>query len=154
MTDKPNNLIMVGKWVRNSFLFAIMTTLFMFEGSLSSHAYGSDLLPTNPTTEFKLDFNQTDNLNKITLPIGDLLNDALKGLRLDQKMNISTNIPISLIKNPSQNIDFSKFFSSSSVTSNDLMSFLKEASITGINLTILVISITSQILKGILGALK
>ncbi len=52
------------------------------------------------------------------------------------------------------NIDFSKFFSSSRVSSNDITGFLKEAAITGINLTILVISITTQILKGLLSAFK
>ena len=149
-----NNLIMVGKWARNYFLFGIIAILFMFDGALSSYAYVSDSPTTDPLTEFKLDFNQTDSLNNITLPINDLLDNALRGLKLNQVINIGTGIPMSPIKNPSQNIDFSRFFSSSSVSSNDLMSFLKEAVITGINLTILVISITSQVLKGILSVIK
>ena len=50
--------------------------------------------------------------------------------------------------------DFSKFFSSSRVSSNDLMSFLKEAGLTAINLTILVITTAVGVLKGILGGIK
>ena len=64
------------------------------------------------------------------------------------------NVPDSLIKNPSTKIDLGKFFSSSRVSSNEVASFLKEAVMTGINLSILIISITTQVLKGLLEALK
>ena len=149
-----NNLIMVGKWVRKYFLFGIITTAFMFNGVISSFAYVSDSLTTDSLTEFKLNFNQTDSLNSIALPINDLLDNALKGFKLNQGINIGTGIPVSPTKNPSQGIDLSRFFSSSSASSDDLTSFLKEAAVTGINLTILVISITLQVLKGLLSVLK
>lgn len=58
------------------------------------------------------------------------------------------------INNITTDIDFSKFFSSSRVSPNDIMSFLKEATVTAINLTILIISITSQVLKGLLSVIK
>ena len=139
--------------MRNCFLFGIIITVFIFNGVTSSFAY-VPVPDQSTTTEFKLDFNQTDSLNNIILPINDLLDNALRGLKLNQVINIGTGISMSPIKNPFQNIDFSRFFSSSSVSSNDLMSFLKEAVITGINLTILVIFITSQVLKGILSVIK
>lgn len=139
-------------------MFGIIITAFMFsENILPSHAYVIDATtPVNfsKSAEFNLDLNSLDKINEITLPVNDLINNAIKGLRFNQNLNIGTGIPVSPIKNPSQTIDFNKFFSSSKVSSNDLTGFLKEAAVTGINLTILVISITSQVLKGLLEAIK
>lgn len=151
-----NNLGTVGKWGGASFLFGLVVTAFMFGQNLIAHA---DVIETVSTgsyrpTELKLNLDPISNLKNITLPVNDLINSALNGLRFNQNLNIGTGTPLSPIKTPSQGIDFSKFFSSSKVSSNDVMSFLKEAAITGINLSILIISITTQILKGILGALK
>lgn len=153
-----NNLIAVGKWGGASFLFGAIITAFIFGGNiLSSHAYVIDA--TTPASfsqpaEFKLDFDSVGKINEITLPVNDLINDAIKGLRFNQNINIGTGVSPSPIRNPSQAIDFNKFFGSSKVSSNDITSFLKEAAVTGINLTILVISITSQVLKGLLSVIK
>ena len=153
-----NNLGVVGKWSGISFLFgvAITTTTFVFGGNLSLYAYVSDAVSTSSSqpTEFKLDLNPISKITDITLPVNDLINNAIKGLKFNQNINIGTWIPLSPTKNSSQNIDFSKFFSSSKVSYTDVTSFLKEAAITGINLTILIISITTQVLKGLLSALK
>ena len=149
-----NNLIAVGKWGGTSFVPGFMIAAFMFGGNLPSYAYESDKILLNQPTELKLDFNQIGKINEITAPVNNLINSAINGLRFDQNINIGTWIPISPVKNSPQNTDFSKFFSSSTVSQNDIMSFLKEASITGINLSILIISITSQVLKGILSVLK
>jgi hypothetical protein len=152
-----NNLGMVGKWGGASFLFGIAATSFVFgfAGNTSLRAYVGETIPENfPNTQLNLDFNSTGKLNEVTAPLTNTINGFLKSFRLNRNINLGTGIPSSPIKSPSQAIDFSKFFSSSKVSSNDVMSFLKEAAVTGINLTILVISITSQILKGLLGALK
>lgn len=167
-----NNLGMVGKWGGASFLFGVTITAFIIvpTASLSrildsfgigrgnfplrTYAYVLDTIPVNQPTELKLDFNQISKANDMTLPVSDFINSALNGLRFNQNPNIGTTTPSSSIKSPSQNMDFSKFFSSSSVSTNDAMSFLKEAAVTVINLTILIISITTQILKGLLGVLK
>ncbi|MEK7121129.1 MAG: hypothetical protein AAB857_00300 [Patescibacteria group bacterium] len=152
-----NNLGTVGKWGGVSFLFGITITAFIFGGNLPLRAYVSETISTSPypSTEFNLDLNPISKINDITAPVNDLINNAIKGLRFNQNVNIGTGgIPLSPKKSPSQNIDFSKFFSSSAVSSNDLTSFLKEAVVTGINLTILVISITTQVLKGILSVIK
>ena len=170
-----NNLDTVGKWV--SFLFGVAVAVFILvpiasqsrildflrigRGSPFVYAYVSDVIPTSSyqPAELKLDLNPLDSvgqINDITLPVNDLINEAIKGLRFDQVINIGTGIPLSPIKSPSQNIDFdfNRFFSSSRVTPNDLTSFLKEAAITGINLSLLIISITTQVLKGLLNVLK
>ena len=154
-----NNLGVVGKWSGISFLFgvAITTTTFVFGGNLSLYAYVSDAVSTSsyqPSTEFKLDLNPISKITDITAPVDNLINSALNSLKFNQNINIGTWIPLSPTKNSSQNIDFSKFFSSSKVSYTDVTSFLKEAAITGINLTILIISITTQVLKGLLSALK
>ena len=153
-----NNLIMVGKWGGASFMLGTIITAFIFGGNiLSSHAYVIDT--TTPASfskpaDFKLDLDSIGKINEVTLPINNLINDTLKGLRFNQNMNIGTGIPVSPIKNSFKNIDFNKFFSLSKVSSNDVTGFLKGAATTGINLTILVISITSQVLKGLLSVLK
>ena len=156
-----NNLTAVGKWSGPTFMFGVFIVILMFGNNINfSHAYVIDEMPSSksyPNSEFKLDLNPLDSTNKlndITLPVNNLINDTLKGLRFNQNMNIGTGTPVSPIKNASVNIDFDKFFSSSKVSSNDITSFLKEAAVTGINLSILVISITSQVLKGLLSVLK
>src|SRR3989338_9698356 len=143
-----NNLKEVGKRGEFSFLFAITIVVFVFGINFPLHAYASE------TSELKLDLNPINQINNITLPVNDLINNAIKGLKFDQVINIGTGIPLSPIKSPSQNIDLNKFFSSSKVSSTDIMSFLKEAAITGINLSILIMTITSQVLKGLLSVLK
>lgn len=145
-----NNLIKIGKRGELSFVIGVTITtfIFMFGGNFFAYAYMSseDAIPSNSSQE-----TYPSSINKIsdaTLPVNNLINEAIKGFRFNQNVNIGTGIPTT------PKIDFNKFFSSSNVSSNDLTSFLKEAAITGINLTILVISITTQILKGLLGALK
>lgn len=150
-----NNLGTVGKWGRASFLFGAAVTALMFEGNTYSYAYVSETnIPVNQQTELKLDFNSVNKINDITAPVTNLINSAINGIRLNQGINIGTGIPLSPIKNPSQNIDFDSFFTLSKISSNDITSFLKEAAITGINLSILVISITTQILKELLSVIK
>lgn len=151
-----NNLGVVGKWGGISFLFGLAITAFMFGGNPLVYAYVADTIATDSyqPTELKLDLDPIGKINDITLPVNDLINNALKGLRLNQNLNIGTGTPLSPIKSPSQNIEFNKFFSSSNVSSNDVMGFLKEAAITGINLSILIISITTQVLKGLLSVLR
>jgi len=98
-------------------------------------AYILETTPTNLNqTEFKLDL--------------DVVNSAINSLKSNQGSSPS------ITKNISQNIDFNRFFSSSRISYGDVTSFFKEAAVTGINLTVLVISITSQILKGLLSVLK
>ena len=149
-----NNLIAVGKWGDKKFLFGIVIPIFIFGFNFNAYAYTTDptLSGSAKSTELNLDLNSLDKIDEITLPINDLINNAVKGLRFNQVLNIGTGIPSSPIKNAS--LDFNKFFSSSKVSSNDLTSFLKEAAVTAINLTILVISITTQVLKGVLSAIK
>ncbi|OGN01777.1 MAG: hypothetical protein A3G51_02250 [Candidatus Yanofskybacteria bacterium RIFCSPLOWO2_12_FULL_43_11b] len=149
-----NYLGAVGKWGVASFLVGIAVTALMFNGSLPLRAYVIDTIPANKSTELKLDLNPINQINDITASVNDLINNAINGLRFDQMINIGTGIPLSPVKSPSQNIDFSKFFSSGNVSYNDISSFLKEAAVTGINLSILIISITSQVLRGILSVLK
>lgn len=149
-----NNLLSkIGKWGGLSFLFGITLTAFMFGDNVSlpayTYAYTLDTMSTNSyqPTEFMLDFNPTEKINDITAPVNNLINSAINGLRF--------GVSPSPIKSPSQqDIGFDKFFGSSRVSSGDIMSFLKEAAVTGINLTILVISITTQVLKGLLSVLK
>ena len=149
-----NDLIAVGKGGNKKFLFGILAIFILgFGFNFTAHAYTTDSTPSNPA-ELKLDLNSMGKINETTLPINDLINKAIKDLRFNQNMSIGTGIPVSPIKNPSADIDFDRFFSSSRVSSNDLTSFLKEAAITGINLGILIISITSQVLKGLLSVLK
>lgn len=154
-----NNLITVGKWPGYSLLLGIISIIFILGNiSLLAHAYVSESSATNSyqSTEFKLDLNPISNLNKvndITAPVDDLINSALNGLRFNPNINIGGVSP-SPIKSPSLNMDFSKFFSSSEVSSKDITSFLSEAAITVINLSILIISITSQVLQGLLSVLK
>lgn len=129
-----NNLIKTtGKWGLASFLFGVVITASTFGGNISVRAYVLDTIstPISKPIELKMDFNP--------MPIKNLINSSVNGLNT---------------KSSSQNIDFSKFFSSSKVSYTDLTSFLKEAAITGINLTILIISITTQVLKGIFGVIK
>ncbi len=151
-----NNLGAVGKWGGVSFVFGIAITALMFGGNFPSYAYVLDAVSTSSyqPIELKLDLNQASKINDITAPVNNLIKGALNGFKFNQNIDIGTWMPISPIKNPSQAIDFSKFFSSSKVSYTDVASFLKEAAVTGINLTILIISITTQILKGILSTLK
>jgi len=163
----------MGKWGGASFLFGLVITAFVFGGNplRASYAYMADAVATEsyqPTeivkaglrmaqetslsTEFMID--PTTNLNDITLPVNELINDTLNGLKLNQGFNMGTGVTPSPIKTPSVDIDFNRFFSSSRVSSNDVMSFLKEAAITGINLSILIITITAQVLKGLLEVIK
>ncbi len=143
-----NNLGTIGKWGGVSFLFGVSITAFVFGGNFPVSAYVAEtVIPaTYQPTPFKIDLNSVNKINDVTAPVNNLINSAVNSL----KFNISTAIPLSPIKNISQNVDFSRFFSSSRVSSNDIMSFLKEAAVTTINLTIVVISITSQVLKGLL----
>jgi len=142
-----NNLKAVGKWGGISFLFGIIITSFIFgrtslrslamivQANFPLQAYILETTPTNLNqTEFKLDL--------------DVVNSAINSLKSNQGSSPS------ITKNISQNIDFNRFFSSSRISYGDVTSFFKEAAVTGINLTVLVISITSQILKGLLSVLK
>ena len=154
-----NNIGTIGKWGGASFLFGVAVTAFVFGKNLPLYAYVSDVIPTSSYQPLQLDLNPLDSvgqINDLTLPVNELINEAIKGLRFDQVVNIGTGIPLSPIKSPSQNIDFdfNRFFSSSRATPDDITSFLKEAAITGINLSILIISITTQVLKGLLSVLK
>ena len=152
-----NNIGTIGKWGGASLLFGVAVTAFVFGKNFPLYAYVSDVIPTSSYQPLQLDLNPLDSMgqiNDLTLPVNELINEAIKGLRFDQVVNIGTGIPLSPIKSPSQDIDFNKFFSSSTVSSGDITSFLKEAAITGINLSLLIISITTQVLKGILSALK
>lgn len=138
---------MIGKRGGISFLLGLTVTAFNFGGDRLVHAYvGETVVPT----QLKIDLNPASKINEITAPLNNFINSALNGFRLNKNINIGTGIPISPIKSPSQVTDFSKFFSSSKLSANDVMSFLKEAAVTGINLSILVISVTAQVLKGIL----
>lgn len=151
-----NNLGTIGKWGGIILLFGIIIVIFMFGRNFPLSAYVSDAVSTSSYSkpEFKLDLNPISNINDITLPVNDLINDALNGLRLNKDINFGTAVSPSPIKSPSKNIDFNQFFSSSKVSSDDITSFLKEATITGINLTLLIIDITMQVLKGLLSILK
>lgn len=148
-----NNLSAIGKWGGAGFLSGIAITVFMFGGNYLARAYVVETVPMNsyqPNAKFKLDFNPISKINEVAAPVNYLINS----LKFNRDINIGTWVPLSLMKSPSQNTDFSRFFGSSKVSSNDIMNFLKEAAITGINLTILIISITIQILKGLISVLK
>src|SRR3989344_867688 len=152
-----NNLDKVGKWVgKTSSLFGVIITFFTVIEIFSLNTYAVDTIPASSSkpADFKLDLNSISKINKLTLPVNDLLNEAIKGLRLNEGVNIGTGIPVSPIKSPSQDMDIGKFFGSSTVSTNDVTSFLKEAAVTGIKLSILIVSITTDIVKGILSALK
>jgi len=152
-----NNLGTIGKWGGTNFLFGFVVTAFVVSGTLSAHAFVLETNPlpsTQPATQLQTDLNSIGKLNNIAAPLTNLINNAIKSFGLSPKVNIGTGIPLSPIKNPSQGIDFSKFFSSSNVSSTDVLGFLKEAALTAINLTILVFSIASQVLKGILSVFK
>lgn len=150
------NLNAIGKWVGISFFFGLIIITFVFGGNFPLRAYVLDTVSTSSYSkpEFKLDLNPINNINDITVPVNDLINSTLNGLRLNKNINFGTGVSPSPIKSPSKNIDFNQFFGSSKVSSGDVTSFLKEATITGINLTLLVIDITSQVLKGLLSILK
>lgn len=132
----------------------VMLVTFMFGDNLSlfNYTHADTIEDTKSTNsyqpiEFKLDFNPTEKIKVITAPVNNLINSAINGFRL--------GVFPSPIKSPFQpDIGFNKFFGSSRVSSNDLASFIKEAAVTGINLTILIFSITSQILKGLLEAIR
>lgn len=149
---------MIGKWGGISFLFGVAITAFMFGGNYPARAYIAETVPTSlyQPTELKLDLdlNPIGKINEVTAPLNNFINGTLNSLK--QNLNIigGTGVSPSPIKSPSQTIDFSKFFSSSNVSSNDVVGFLKEAAVMGINLTILVISITAQVLKGLLSVLR
>lgn len=54
----------------------------------------------------------------------------------------------------SRGMDFSRFFSLSTISQGDVTGFFKEAVIIGIKLSILIISITTQVITGLLGVFK
>lgn len=126
-----NNLGQIGKWGnRVVFLFKIVVVALIFVPFVSVASQSRIL---------------------------DSLGIEIKGFGLNPGININTEAPSrsNLIKRSSaKNIDLSKFFSSSTISSNDVTSFLKEAVVISIELTILIISITAQVLKGLLSALK
>lgn len=126
-----NNLGQIGKWCNRAvFLFRIVVVAFIFVPFVS--------VASQPR-------------------ILDSLGVEIKDFGLSPGKNIGTEAPSrsNLIKRSSaKNIDFSKFFSSSTISSNDITSFLKEAVVISIELTILIISITAQVLKGLLSAFK
>lgn len=147
-----NNLGTVGKWGRASFFFGLAVTVFIFQGNRPIHAYVVETMPATSyqPTELKLDFNSVGKINDVTAPLTNLINNAIKSFGLSPSVNIGTSSPLNPTKNPSQGIDFSKFFSSSNASITDITGFLKEAAVTVINLTILVFSVASQVLKGLL----
>jgi len=152
-----NNLDKVGKWVgKASSLFGVIITFFIVIEIFSLNTYAVDTIPASSSkpVDFKLDLKSISKINELTLPINDLINEAVKGLRLNEGVNMGTGIPVSPIKSPSRDIDIGKFFSRSIISSDDVTSFLKEAAVTGIKLSILIVSITTDIVKGILNALK
>lgn len=145
-----NNLGEVGKWGGVSFLFGIILTVLVSGTNFSLRAYILDPISTNPNqpTELKLNYNPISNINDTAAPVNNIIKNAINSFKLN-------GVSPSPIKSPSaQNLDFSKFFSSSTASSNDIFSFLKEAAVTVINLTIVVISITVQVFKGVFSALK
>ena len=136
-----NNLGKVGKWGGSKLLFTVALMVFVFVPIASQ----SKILDSTQSTELKLDFDPISEINDITALVNNLINSILNGPRLNKNINTGTRIPYR---------DFSKFFSSSIISSDDILIFLKEAAVTGFNLTILVISITAQILKGLISVLK
>ncbi len=155
-----NNFIKtIGKWGAASFVFGIAISGFILGKNnipnIPLRAYISDISTSSyQPTELQLKLDPLSNLNNITLPVNDIIKNTLDGLKLVPGINIGTGVSPSPIKMPSQNIDFSKFFSSSRVSPNDVIGFLKEAAITGINLSLLIITITTQVLKGVLSVIK
>lgn len=152
-----NYLDPMGKWGGNKFLFGTVIAVFVFMGGLLTlRAYELDSVSTgsNQQEKFKFDLDPINKVNDITAPVNNLIKGALNILKLNQGIDIGTGIPVSLTKRPIQTTDFSKFFSSSKISFNDLIGFLKEAAITSINLTMLIISITTQILKGLLSIIE
>lgn len=134
-----NNLGIIGKWGAR-FLLGVVVATFV----LAPIAYASE-------TKLKLDLSPINKINEATAPINNVFSSVQRIFKLGQSIN---GTPISISSGSSQDTDFSKFFSSSRITTNDVTSFLKEAVKTGTNLTILIVSITLQVLKGLLGVLR
>lgn len=120
--------------------------------------------------ELKLDSNVSLNLNPLDavnragvggIGVGDVL-DAFKfNFPFDPgKININTNIPISPKVNESQglpdnnDIDLKQFLTPKDISSDDLGGAVKAVITLIIEIFLVVISITSQVLKVILGFLR
>jgi len=86
--------------------------------------------------------------------VNDLIKKTLKEFPINQKIKLDTATPSSPTKSSSQNFNLKEFFDPSTVSSNEIMSFLKEAAIVGINLAVLVMTVTIQVLKGLLSVMR
>ena len=115
----------------------------------------------NLNSESSLNLNPLDNINKAgikSIGAGDTLERFKFNLPLNfNKINIDTNIPISPKFNESQDlpdINLRQFLTPRDISSDDFVGAVKAVVTLVIEIFLLVISITSQILKLILGFLR
>lgn len=141
------------KAIRTYILIFAIPTILMF-GNFS-FAVGEEL---NLNPESPLNLNAQDAVNKINIGgfgAGEVF-DAFKfrfPFDLDLKgVNIDTNIPISPKVNESEppKINLKQFLTPKDISSDDLGGAIKAVFILIVNIFLVVISITSQILKLIL----
>lgn len=138
----------------------IILILFVFIFGFVENSFAEEKeLNLNP--ELNLNLNPLDTLNTVGLkPISTSdLSDRFKfNLPFNlNKINISTNIPLSPVVNESKglpDINLKQFLTPKDVSSNDLIGALKAITVFVIEIFLVVISIVVQILKLILGFLR
>lgn len=116
------------------------------------------LCSTNSTLAYPLDSVQ--DLSNVSQVVNEVVGGVLKDLiPAAGSININTNIPIlnplSNIKTSyTGNLDLKKFFSLTGVSTNDFVGILKGVAVLSMQIFLTVISVVSQIVKGILQAIN
>jgi len=116
---------------------------------------------TEPGNQNFLDLNSAqDDLSNVSQVVNDVVGGVLKDLiPAAGSININTGVPIlnplSNIKTSyTGNLELKKFFSLTGVSTNDFVGILKGVAVLSIQILITVVSVVSQIVKGILQALN
>jgi|SRR3989338_10190224 len=121
-------------------------------------AMGDSELNLNP--ELPLNLNPLDTVNRVGIKgigAGELFDAFKLNFPTDLKLNISTDIPLSPKFNASQDIpdvNLKQFLTPKDISSDDLGEAVKAIATLVIEIFLVVISITSQILKLILEFLR
>lgn len=133
----------------------IIFLAFLYPANLAL-AYPAE---TEPGNQNLLDLNSAqDDLTNVSQTVNEVVGGVIKDLiPATGGININTGIPIlnpfSNIKTSyTGNLELKKFFSLTGVSTNDFVGILKGAVVLMIQIFITVVSVVSQIVKGILEA--
>ncbi len=135
--------------------------IFLTLSGLSNTALAYPIGTESSDNQNFLDLNSAqDDLSNVSQVVNDAVGGVLKGLiPAVGSVNISTSIPIlnpltNIKTSYTGNLELKKFFSLTGVSTNDLVGILKGAVVLMIQIFITVVSVVSQIVKGILQALN